>query len=369
MKLVAKTFLGLEETLATEIRNMGAENVQLLNRAVSFEGDKAMMYRANIALRTALSVLMPIKTFTIENQNDFYEQVRQIDWQQYFRVRKTIIVNSSVASTIFDNSHFLELRTKDAIADYFTETVKRRPNVDKENPQVKIDVHLRDKECTISLNSSGQPLFKRGYRIHHGQASINEVLAAGVILQAGWHGQHELIDPFCGSATLLTEAALIAANIRPGVYRNNFAFEHFIGFDRKAYDEVQDEDDQRKIEVPILGVDISAKQIGYAKANIQSAFLQKYISVQTGDFSSIQGEDGAGCIITNPPYDKRVLADEIDKLYQRFGDHMKQEFKGYEAWLISGNPVALKHVGLKTSSRTILYNGPIESKLCKYELF
>lgn len=369
MKLVAKTFLGLEETLATEIRELGAENVQILNRAVSFEGDTAMMYRANIALRTALNVLMPIKTFTIENQNDFYEQVRSIDWQKYFRVRKTMIVNATVASTIFDHSHFLELRTKDAIADYFTDTVKRRPNVDKENPQIKIDVHLKDKECTISLNSSGQPLFKRGYRIHHGQASINEVLAAGIILQTGWRGQHELIDPFCGSGTLLTEAALIAANIRPGVYRDQFAFEHWIDYDRKIYEQVQDEDDQRKIEVPILGVDISAKQIGMAKANIQNAFLQKYISVQTGDFESIQGEEEHGYIVTNPPYDKRVRADEIDKLYRRFGDHLKHEFKGYEAWLISGNPMALKHIGLKTSSRTILYNGPIETKLCKYEMF
>lgn len=369
MKLVAKTFLGLEETLAQELTDLGAENVQVLNRAVSFEGDKAMVYRSNLALRTALSVLMPIRTFTIENQNDFYEQVRQIDWQQYFRVRKTIIVNATASSTIFDNSHFLELRAKDAIADYFTDTVKRRPNVDKENPQVKIDVYLSDKECTISLNSSGQPLFKRGYRIHNGLASINEVLAAGIVLQSGWRGQHELIDPFCGSGTLLTEAALIAANIRPGVYRSQFAFEHWIDFDKKLYEEVQEEDDQRKIEVPILGVDISAKQIGFAKANIQSAFLQKYISVQPGDFSSIQGEEERGTIITNPPYDKRVKADEVGQLYRRFGDHLKNEFKGYDAWLISGNPIALKHIGLKTSSRTILYNGPIESKLCKYDLF
>ncbi|MDA3865275.1 MAG: THUMP domain-containing protein [Salinivirgaceae bacterium] len=369
MKLVSKTFLGLEETLAQELRELGAQNVEILNRAVSFEGDKAMLYRANLALRTALNVLMPIKTFTIESQQDFYDQVRSIDWQQYFRVRKTILVNATTNSTIFDHSHFLELRTKDAVADYFTDVARRRPNVDKENPQVRIDVHLKDKECTISLNSSGQALFKRGYRKHHGEASINEVLAAGIVLQSGWRGENELIDPFCGSGTILTEAALIAANIRPGVYRDQFAFEHWLDFERKVLEEVQEEDEQVKIEVPILGVDISPKQIGFAKANIESAFLQKAISVQVSDFSSIQGEDEQGTIITNPPYDKRVKADEVEKLYRRFGDHLKNEFKDYNAWIISGNPQALKNIGLKTSARITLFNGPIESKLCHYELF
>lgn len=369
MELLAKTFHGLEGVLANEIKEIGGTKIEILNRAVAFEGDKKVLYRANLALRTALNVLQPIKKFTIENQNDFYERTRNIEWDKYFKVRKTIIVSATVNSEIFDHSHFLALRTKDAIADFFTDKVGRRPNVEKENAQVRIDVHLSDKEAIISLNSSGEPLFKRGYRIHHGKASLNEVLAAGMILKTGWKGETELIDPFCGSGTLLTEAALIAANIRPGEYRENFSFEHWLDFDKKLLEEVRDEDDQRKIEVPILGVDISPKQIGFAKANIQSAFLQKYVSVQKGDFESIQGEDESGLIITNPPYDKRVQIDEIKTLYRRFGDHLKQQFKGYDAWIVSGNDMALRNIGLKTSSRTILYNGPIESKLCHYELF
>jgi putative N6-adenine-specific DNA methylase len=369
MELLAKTFHGLEDLLVKEIEEIGGAKIEKLNRAVSFEGDTKVMYRANIALRTALNVLRPIKKFTIENQNDFYEKVRAIEWDTYFKVRKTILVSATVNSEIFDHSHFLALRTKDAIADYFTDKAGRRPNVDKEDPQVRIDVHLNENEATISLNSSGEPLFKRGYRVHHGKASLNEVLAAGMILKTGWKGETELIDPFCGSGTLLTEAALIAANIRPGEYREQFAFEHWLDFEKKLLEEVKDEDDQRKIEVPILGVDIEPKQIGFAKANIQSAFLQKYISVQKGDFESIQGEDDRGMIITNPPYDKRVQIDEIKTLYRRFGDHLKQQFKGYDAWIVSGNDMALRNIGLKTNSRQILYNGPIESKLCHYQLF
>ena len=369
MELLAKTFHGLEDVLANEIEEIGGTNIEKLNRAVSFEGDKKVMYRANFALRTALNVLTPIKKFTIENQNDFYEQARSIEWDTYFKVRKTILVNATVNSDIFDHSHFLSLRTKDAIADYFTDKVGRRPNVEKDNPQVRIDVHLKDNEAIISLNSSGEALFKRGYRVHHGKASLNEVLAAGMVLKTGWKGDTELIDPFCGSGTILTEAALIAANIRPGEYRDSFAFEHWLDYEKKVLEEVKDEDDQRKIEVPILGVDIEPKQIGFAKANIQSAFLQKYISVQKGDFETIEGDADNGIIITNPPYDKRVQIDEIKTLYRRFGDHLKQQFTGYNAWIVSGNDMALRNIGLKTSSRQILYNGPIESKFCHYELF
>lgn len=369
MQLLSKTFHGLEDILAQELKEIGAQNIVTHKRAVAYEGDKAMMYRANMALRTALNVLMPIKEFTIENQNDFYEKVRAIDWGQYFKVRKTILVNATANSPIFDHSHFLELRTKDAIADYFSDKAGRRPNVDKENPQVRIDVYLSNNNCTISLNSSGEALFKRGYRAHHGQASLNEVLAAGMVLKTGWKGQNELVDPFCGSGTILTEAALIAANIRPGSYRTQFGFEHWIDFDRKILELVQEEDDQKKIEVPILGVDNSPRQIGFSKANIQSAFLQKYIAVQTGDFESVQGEDERGTIITNPPYDKRVKTHEIDRLYRRFGDHLKQQFKGYDAWVLSGNDHAIRNIGLKTNSRTVLFNGPIETRLCEYKLF
>ncbi len=369
MKLLAKTFHGLEDVLAGELKELGVKNIEKLNRAVSFEGDKGTVYRTNLALRTALNVLIPIKTFTIENQQDFYEQVRAIEWKKYFKVRKTILVNATSSSKVFDHSHFLALRTKDAIADYFTDTAGRRPNVEKENPQIRIDVHLAENECTISLNSSGEPLFKRGYRVHHGKASLNEVLAAGIVMKSGWHGQTELIDPFCGSGTILTEAAMIAANIRPGAYRDEYGFDHFLDFDRKLLEEVQEEDNEQKIEVPILGVDILPKQIGFAKANIKNAFLQKYIDVQKGDFESIQGEESKGTIITNPPYDKRVQIDEIVKLYKRFGDHLKQQFKGYDAWIISGNDQAMRNIRLKTSSRNVLFNGPIETKLCHYELF
>lgn len=369
MQLLSKTFHGLEDILARELEILGAKNITKHKRAVAYEGEEAMMYRANLALRTALNVLRPVKTFTIENQDDFYQQVREIPWDQYFKVRKTILVNATSNSTIFDHSHFLALRTKDAIADYFTDHAGRRPNVDKEQPQVRIDVYLSDNSCTISLNSSGEALFKRGYRVHHGQASLNEVLAAGIVLKSGWNGKTELVDPFCGSATILTEAALIAANIRPGVYREKFGFEHWNDFNRKLFEEVQEEDDQKKIEVPILGVDNSPKQIGFAKVNINSAFLQKYISVQSGDFESIQGEDEQGIIITNPPYDKRVRTSEVEKLYRRFGDHLKQQFKGYNAWVLSGNDHAIRNIGLKTNSRTVLFNGPIETRLCEYKLF
>lgn len=369
MEFVAKTFHGLEDVLAQELRKIGAGNIEKLNRAVAFEGDKALMYRANLALRTALNVLHPVKKFTIENQNDFYEQVRSINWPSIFKVRKRFVVNATVNSAIFDHSHFLALRTKDAIADYFSDAVGRRPNVDRDNPQVRIEVHLMDKACTISLNSSGDPLFKRGYRLHHGNASLNEVLAAGIVLKSGWHGQTELIDMFCGSGTLLTEAALIAGNIRPGLYRQEFAFEHWNDFDPDLFEKIRDEDDQCKITVPILGVDHSSKQIGMAKANIQNAFLQKHIAVQKGDFESIQGEEANGTIITNPPYDKRVKTPEIKTLYRRIGDHLKQQFKGYDAWIITGNMQAIKHIGLKTNTRITLYNGPIESRLCHYKLF
>ena len=369
MKFVSKTFHGLEDVLAEELEKIGAEKIEKLHRAVAFEGDLALMYRANLSLRTALNVLYPILEFEVESQDQYFEKLVEFEWDKYFPGRRTFAINAVSNSEIFGHEHFLSLRTKDAVADYFKKRYGRRPNVDKDNPQIKINVHLHDNHCSISLDSSGQPLFKRGYRKFHGDASLNESLAAGLILMSGWDGTTELVDPFCGTGTILIEAALIAANIRPGTYRDTFAFEYWTQFDRKAYQEVLDEDDQHKIEVPILGVDISTQQIAAANANINSAFMQKNISVQKGDFSSVEGEGERGLIVTNPPYDKRVKVDEIQELYRRFGDHIKQNFTEYDAWIISGNMDALRHIGLKTSKRIELFNGPIESRFCQYKLY
>ncbi len=367
---VAKTFQGLEPILAQEIQNLGGEDVQILKRAVKFSGDKRLLYSANYNLRTALKVLKPIKTFKIYSQTDFYYKMKKIKWQEYITPESTILIENVCNSDFFKNTHFVTLRTKDAIVDKFKELTGKRPSVDALQPDLKVNVHIYQNDVTVSLDSSGDALYKRGYRTQTGDAPLNEVLAAGLILLSGWRGNSDLLDPMCGSGTIAIEAALIAYNIPPGLYRENFGFEKWADFDKDLFDIVCDEDNSRDFKHSIIATDISEKTVRIADENILSASLKGKIKTFRKPFEDYGIPENPGVIITNPPYGERLLSDnDMLEFYSEIGDKLKKNFDGFDAWILSGNLQAIKRVGLKPSRKIPLFNGPIECRFNKYQMY
>ena len=374
--MLAKTFKGLEEVLAQELVELGANNVQIQRRAVSFTGDKRMLYTANFCLRTASRVLLPIATFKAKKADEIYEQVKTIDWAQYMTSKTTFQIDATVYSDLFHHSQFITYRVKDAIADWWMEHEGVRPNVRLTDPDLYINLHIAGDSITLSLDSSGESLHKRGYRVANTQAPINEALAAGMLLLAGWKGQSDFYDPMCGSGTLLIEAALIARNIAPGIYRKGFAFEKWANFDADLFEDVYSDDSrERDFTHKIYGSDAGFYAVQTATKNIQSANLQRDIEVKQIRLQELKFEnekrktDGA-LVMMNPPYGERLSQDkDVLRLYQDIGTTLKHQFSGATAWIISSNEEALKCVGLRPAKRIRLMNGDLDCLFNQYVLF
>ena len=373
-QMLAKTFKGLEQVLAKELIELGANNVQIERRAVSFTGDKRMLYTANFCLRTASRVLVPIATFKAKKTDDIYEQVKLLDWAQYMTAKNTFQIDATVYSDLFRHSQFITYRVKDAIVDWWMEHGGVRPSVQLTNPDLYLNVHIAGDIVTLSLDSSGESLHKRGYRVANTQAPINEALAAGMLLLAGWHGQSDFYDPMCGSGTLLIEAALIARNIAPGIYRKGFAFEKWANFDADLFEDIYSDDSrERDFQHKIYGSDAGFYAVQVANKNIQSANLQRDIEVKQIRIEELkladQSTEGA-LVMMNPPYGERLSQDKnVLRLYQDIGTALKHQFSGATAWMISSNEEALKCVGLRPAKRIHLVNGDLDCLFNQYVLF
>ena len=376
--MLAKTFKGLEEVLAQELIELGANDVLIERRAVSFRGDKALLYRANFALRTAIRILVPIASFKAKDTDALYNQLRKLNWSQYMTVDSTFAIDATVYSESFRNSRFVTYRVKDAIVDYWQEKASKRPNVQVEKPDLLINIHIANEQVTLSLDSSGESLHKRGYRVATTEAPINEVLAAGMLLMAGWQGQSDFYDPMCGSGTLLIEAALIARNIAPGVFRQSFAFEKWPDFDAELWSDIYNDDSREKeFNHKIYGSDASFYAIQQAAKNIKSAGVQKdvelkHIRIEEIKISNIQSPitNPSPLVMMNPPYGERLKSNkEMEDLYSAIGTALKHQFTGATAWIISSNAAAMKCIGLKPSKKYHLLNGELDCQYNKYELF
>ena len=373
-QMLAKTFKGLEQVLAKELIELGANNVQIERRAVSFTGDMRMLYTANFCLRTASRVLVPIATFKAKKTDDIYEQVKLLDWAQYMTAKNTFQIDATVYSDLFRHSQFITYRVKDAIVDWWMEHGGVRPSVQLSNPDIYLNVHIAGDTVTLSLDSSGESLHKRGYRVANTQAPINEALAAGMLLLAGWHGQSDFYDPMCGSGTLLIEAALIARNIAPGIYRKGFAFEKWASFDADLFEEVYNDDSrERDFNHKIYGSDAGFYAVQTAQKNIQSANLQRDIEVKQIRIEELRLADKnteGALVMMNPPYGERLSQDKnVLRLYQDIGTALKHQFSGATAWMISSNEEALKCVGLRPAKRIHLINGDLDCLFNQYVLF
>ena len=372
--MLAKTFKGLEQVLAKELIELGANNVQIERRAVSFTGDKRMLYTANFCLRTASRVLVPIATFKAKKTDDIYEQVKLLDWAQYMTAKTTFQIDATVYSDLFRHSQFITYRVKDAIVDWWIEHGGVRPSVQLSNPDIYLNVHIAGDTVTLSLDSSGESLHKRGYRVANTQAPINEALAAGMLLLAGWQGQSDFYDPMCGSGTLLIEAALIARNIAPGIYRKGFAFEKWASFDADLFEDVYNDDSrERDFKHKIYGSDAGFYAVQTAQKNIQSANLQRDIEVKQIRIEELRLADKnteGALVMMNPPYGERLSQDkDVLRLYQDMGTALKHQFCGATAWIISSNEEALKCVGLRPAKRIHLINGDLDCLFNQYVLF
>ena len=371
MKLIAKTFHGLETVLASELEALGAENIRILKRAVEFEGNNEVLYKSNLWLRTALRILLPITTFKARNEAELYKQIKAYDWSRFINNNETLAIDAVVFSKYFNHSKFVALKVKDAICDRFVEKTGRRPSVNLESPNMMLNVHVAEDTFTISLDSSGAPLNRRGYRTKDHPAPINESLAAGMILLSGWDGSTPFFDPMCGSGTIVMEAAMIAAGIAPNLKKTDFAFMRWRDYDAALWKRILEEA-QTSIKTPevrITGSDIAVSAIDVARQTALDYGLKKYINLAVSSFNEMRAPGKNGTIIMNPPYDERLKSRDIVKLYTDIGTHLKHNFSGWDAWVISSNLEALKLVGLKPAEKHTLYNGSLECRFQKFSMY
>ena len=369
---IAKTFSGLEGVLSRELEDLGAQHIHAGSRAVTFQGDMELMIRANLHCRTALNILREVHAFNFTNKEDFFAHMLEIPWTSCFDVDESISVYAVAhRSELFNNTMFLGQFTKDAIADHFRDRTGRRPDVDNRDPRVKINVYVHDDSCVVSLDSSGDPLFKRGYRKEGGGAPLNEVLAAGLIMLSGWDKESLFLDPMCGSGTFSVEAAMMASEMAPGLMRRHFGFMHWAGYDPVLFDKLREEASQKQkpLRAPILASDVNIKGLDIARQHVMNAGFMGKIKVQRNDFFSFFPPAGQGWVVLNPPYGLRMKQDDIPSFYRKIGDTLKQHYAGYRAGIISQEDVGFKYVGLKPRSRYKVFNGPIECRFVVYELF
>ena len=369
--MVAKTFFGFEEILEKELLQLGAMDVVKGTRVVSFKGDKGFMYKANIALRTALKILKPINNFRAINDDALYRGVYAIDWSQYLASGNTFVIDATVHSDYFRHSQFVAQKAKDAIVDQFRKNTGMRPSIDKDHPDLRINIHIDRENVTISLDTSGASLHHRGYRTATNIAPINEVLAAGMLLLSGWNGQGDFLDPMCGSGTILAEAAMIACNVPANINRKEFAFEKWNDWDNELFELVTESllKRVREFHYTIVGYDKAPSAVMKAKDNIRNANLEDYVTVSEKNFFETEKETrGPLHMVFNPPYGER-LDIHLERFYREIGDTLKQSYPGTDAWFITANLEALKYVGLKPSRKIKLFNGSLEARLVKYEMY
>ena len=371
-EMLAKCFYGFEPVLALELRNLGAQEVKEGVRSVSFKGDKGFMYKANLALRTATRVLVPVFSFTVRKEKDLYDTLLTHNWEAYMGPDSTFAVHATVHASVFNHSHYVALKTKDAIADHFRNAYKRRPNVDLRHPDLAIQVHLQGERCTVLLDSSGESLHKRGYRTDTNIAPINEVLAAGLVLLTGYNGSRHFLDPMCGSGTILIEAAMIACNIPPGLNRPEFGFEKWKDFDASLFKLIHDSllKRVRNATHRIIGFDKAPSAIRKAEENVKNASLEDFIQLERKNFFK-EGKpvEGDCLLLFNPPYGERLPVD-VATFYKQIGDTLKRHYQETTAWLITSDfDTGLKSVGLRTSRKIKLFNGNLECRFAKYEMY
>ena len=370
-KMLAKTLYGFEPILAKELRNLGAGNVREGIRNVTFDGDTGFMYKANLSLRTALKVLKPIKTFKVFNEKQLYRELYDIDWLDYFNSSQTFAFDTTMNSDVFNNSLFVSQRSKDALVDKFRDTERERPSVNTSNPDIRINIHIYNNDCTVSMDSSGASLHQRGYRIATNIAPINEVLAAGLLLLSGWDGRTDFLDPMCGSGTFLIEAAMIACNVPANINRNSFAFQNWNDFDEDLFLKIRESrlNQTREFTHKIIGYDKAPSAVRKAQENVDNANLSEYISIERKDFFRTEKPVDTNLkVVFNPPYGERLNIDEED-FYSKIGDTLKQNYPGTNVWLITSNMEALKYVGLRPSRKIKTFNGKLESRLVHYEMY
>ena len=370
-KMIAKTFFGFEEILAKELQQLGAQEVEIGTRAVSFKGDKGFMYKANLSLRTALKILKPIYYFKATNDQNLYKGIQGIDWSKYIGENQTFVIDTTIHSDNFKHSQFVSQKAKDAIVDQFREKTGQRPSIDKDFPDLRINIHIDRDQVSVALDTSGASLHHRGYRTATNIAPINEVLAAGMLLLSGWDGSSDFLDPMCGSGTLLAEAAMIACNIPANINRKEFAFEKWNDWDNDLFDQIIDALMKRTKEFhyTIIGYDKAPSAVQKAKENIRNANLDDYISIIQGDFFESKKENtGPLQMVFNPPYGERLNI-ELERFYREIGDTLKNNYPNTNAWFITANLEALKFVGLRPSRKIKLFNGSLEARLVKYEMY
>ena len=372
MEIVAKTLYGLEEILRKEVEELGGKNVQLGNRVVTYNGDVRLLYESNLWLRTAISILVPIKKFRFRDEKDLYKKFSTINFSRYMNVNDTFAAKGAVNSPEFRHSGYPMVILKDAIADHFRDRFGKRPNVELTKPRILFDVHIDQSNCTVSLNSSGAPLFHRGYRKKTGDAPLNEVAAAGLIYLSGWDQKSNFVDVFCGSGTLPIEAALMANGIPANIARKSYAFQNWQDYDRQLWESIfkaAPNYPKRDLKFKIIGSDTDGDIILKARENIKALPLGKTISFEIKDYNDQEAPEGEGVLISNPPYGERLEMDEIEVLYQGIGNFFKKKMPGYNCWVLSSNLEALKSIELKPSEKVQLYNGSLSCDFRKFEIF
>ncbi|MDA1009592.1 MAG: THUMP domain-containing protein [Bacteroidetes bacterium] len=367
--MLAKTMFGLEEVLAEELRKLGAQNIKPMNRAVSFKGDKGFMYKANLNLRTALRILKPIAHFQAHDEKELYKKLCEIDWTAIFDLNATFATHATTHSEIFTHSKYASLVMKDAIADTFRKKFDKRPNVDPEMPDVSINLHIAKHTCTVSLDSSGDSLHKRGYKSDAVTAPMNEVLAAGLILLSDWNKISNFHDPMCGSGTILIEAALIAYNIPPNIFRERFGFEGWKDFDPKLWETIKEAslDKETNYYGKITGSDNFQKAVRISRTNIDNALMHDNIKVTNSDFFETEIAPGT-FVMFNPPYGERIDLG-VNDFYEKVGTTLKHNYQGCTIWLISSDIENMKLIGLKPNHKIKVMNGELECSFRKFEVY
>ena len=368
--MIAKTFFGFEEVLAQELKALGAADVNIQNRMVEFNGDLGFMYKANYSLRTALRIQKPILSFSAKTEGQLYEKMKKFHWENYFNVDQTFMIDPTVFSDYFTHSHYAALKVKDAIVDRFKEKDGRRPSIDKDAPDVRFNLHISHDKVTLSLDSSGDSLHKRGYREETGPAPINEVLAAGLLLQAGWDGKGNYLDPMCGSGTMLIEAAMIANQIPSQLHRKRFAFQNWPDYDETLFTQIRNTRINRikEFDYKIVGYEISPMMAKIAQMNIKSADLEDIIEVRQQDFFTSKKELFPVLLVFNPPYDERI-ENNNQEFYKQIGDTLKSSYPNTLAWFITSDLQAKKYVGLRPSKKVKVFNGKLECDFLQYEMY
>jgi putative N6-adenine-specific DNA methylase len=368
-RLLAKTFFGLEQVLADELLKIGAKNISIGRRMVSFTGNQELLYKANIFLRSALRILKEINTFQIENQNDYYSKLHEIEWEKYLNLHHSIAIDAVVTSSIFNNSLYAAQRAKDAIVDRFRDKYSKRPEVDTQNPSILINVHISEKTVNVSLDSSGESLHKRGYRNSEGEAPINQVLAASLIYMSGWDYTTPFIDAMTGSGTLAIEAAMIARNMPPGMIRKDFCFKNWPDYNKELYNTLLEGIELNDVKPVILANDIQDTALSIAKQNASKANISSFIRFSNKNFAEFIPPEKSGTIIINPPYGERMKMDKIEELYKEIGNTLKEKYSGYKAWIISSNTEAMRYIGLKPSTKIKVYSGSLECSYSRFDIF